>query len=270
MTQAIFRSKTPEEDELDKKLAELTLLESELAQRELDLVTLKAELQAFELKYLRVVGVRIAKLDEIEAQIAEIIAKMRPEDEIVVKEARQARSQASESAQAAGAAQEHEKAREEFKPSDSLKAVYREAAKRFHPDLATGENDRVRRTQQMVAVNAAYSAGDEDALRKMLRDWEDSPDNVSGDDVGANLIRTIRKISMVNRRLAEMAAEIELLKQSDISKLRVEVQGAESKERDILQEMAEHLDAQIAAQQKRMEELFATLIKSQKGEQKHG
>jgi hypothetical protein len=44
MTQVIFRAKSPEEDELDRKLAELTLLESELAQRELGLVTLKAEL----------------------------------------------------------------------------------------------------------------------------------------------------------------------------------------------------------------------------------
>ena len=41
-----------------------------LAQRELDLLTLQAELNEFESLYLRLVGVKYAELDEIEARIA--------------------------------------------------------------------------------------------------------------------------------------------------------------------------------------------------------
>ena len=52
MPDQIVRTKTPEERELDSKLVELAILEEELAQRELQLTTLQAELKAFELRYL--------------------------------------------------------------------------------------------------------------------------------------------------------------------------------------------------------------------------
>jgi hypothetical protein len=67
METGIRRSETPEEKELNKKKAELKTLEGELAQRELDLATLKAELHNFQNIYLSVVGIRHAELEEIEA-----------------------------------------------------------------------------------------------------------------------------------------------------------------------------------------------------------
>ena len=75
MRTEIIKGKTPEEQELSKKLSELSELEEELAQRELDLATLQAELNIFESNYLSTVGVRLAELDEIEAQVAEIKAQ---------------------------------------------------------------------------------------------------------------------------------------------------------------------------------------------------
>ena len=51
MNADIARRLTPEEQELERKRAELTVLEIELAQRELDLTTLQAELRAFEIRY---------------------------------------------------------------------------------------------------------------------------------------------------------------------------------------------------------------------------
>jgi multidrug efflux pump subunit AcrA (membrane-fusion protein) len=71
MTTGIARKQTPEELELEKKKSELSALEAELSQRELELATAQAELHTFERRYLRVVGVRYAELDDIEAQIAE-------------------------------------------------------------------------------------------------------------------------------------------------------------------------------------------------------
>ena len=63
------RRKTPEEEELDKKLADLDALESDLAQRELELATLHGGLGAFEIRYFRIIGTRYAELDEILSDI---------------------------------------------------------------------------------------------------------------------------------------------------------------------------------------------------------
>lgn len=74
MSSSLVHEQTPEEQELEKKLAELAALEAELAQRELDLATFQAELRAFEREYLQVVGIRYTELDQIEARIAEYMA----------------------------------------------------------------------------------------------------------------------------------------------------------------------------------------------------
>ena len=60
---------TPEEIELEKKRTELSVLEDDLALKELDLTTLQVSLEDLRRRYLRIVGVKLAKLDGIEAQI---------------------------------------------------------------------------------------------------------------------------------------------------------------------------------------------------------
>ncbi len=68
----------PEERELASKREEQATLEVELAERELRSANLRAELGAFERRYLHFVGVRYAELDELKAQIAERLAKEHP------------------------------------------------------------------------------------------------------------------------------------------------------------------------------------------------
>jgi hypothetical protein len=266
----IVRTRSPEEQELERKLAELESLKLKLVQRELELTTLQAELQSFELHYLRIVGIRIAKLDDIKAQIAEVFAKIHATDEIAVNEAKQARAQASESAQATGAAQVHPKVREDFTSSENIKSLFREAAKRIHPDFAIDENDRNRRTKLMAEINDAYKSGDEGRLRKILKEWKDSPENIVGDDIGAKLIRAIRKIAQVQGRLSSLESEISLLMLSDLYKLRVKVGEADTTTTKLLEEMAVQLDEQIIEQQERLDKLMDIYINAQSRNQKHG
>lgn len=270
MSDSIVRNLSPEEDELEKKFVQLNLFESELVQRELELTTLQAELQAFESRYLRVVGFKIAKLDNIKAQIAEVFAKLHPDDRVAVNDATRARVQANDSAQATGTAQAKPESNDKFKPSESIKSLYRQAAKCFHPDLAKDENDLQRRTKMMSDINAAYMEGNEDRLRTILREWEDSPDNVSGGDIGARLIRTIRNIARVQRRLSDLHSEIIMLRQSDLYLLLVKIEDAEKENRNLLHEMATQLDMQIVEQQERLDKLLDIFINSQTGKQKHG
>ena len=241
----LIRAQTPEEKELVRKLAELTVLQGELAQRELDLATLQAELHAFERMYLCIVGIRYAELDEIEAQTAEALAKAAPKNSEEQNRASQARSQANQSAKASKIGQEPGR-RGKFTPSDTLKKSYREVAKCIHPDLATDENDRTRRQHFMAEANQAYEGGNEARLREILREWESSPEAVKGDGVGAELIRVIRKIAQIERRSQAIESIIAQLRSSDLYRLKVEVERTEAEGRDLLAEMASRLDQQIA------------------------
>jgi hypothetical protein len=162
-----------------------------LAERELDLATLRAELHGFERTYLRIVGSRLAELDEIEAQIAEAGARNQPKDREAQERASQALAQAQESAQAVEAEQEAGK-REPFTPSENLQKLYREVARRIHPDLATDEGERKRRHELMTEANRASEMGDVARLEAILRDWESSPESVKGEGRGAELVRVIR------------------------------------------------------------------------------
>jgi len=245
MTTRITQIKPPEARELEKKRAELATLETRLAERELDLATLQAELHSFEGIYLRVVGSRLAELDEIEAQIAEAGARHKPKGREAQERASQARTQAQESARAVEAEQEAGK-REPFRPSENLKKLYREVAKRIHPDLATDESERQRRHELMTEANRAYEQGDEARLEAILRDWETSPESVKGEGPGAELVRVIRKIAQVEDRLKAIDAEIARLEETDLYQLKTQVDQAEEEERDLLAEMAAGVDQQVA------------------------
>jgi hypothetical protein len=246
MSSDIVPNQTPEELELQRKQAELAALEADLIQRELDLATLRAELAEFESRYLRTVGVLYAELDEIEAQIAEAQARRRPSDSEMQEQATRARARAQESSETA-----KDISVPKPKPTESLKRLFREVAKRIHPDLAANDTNRERREKLMAEVNLAYENGDEAKLRSILADWESSPDTVGGEGVGAELIRVIRKIAQIQKRLTDIDAEIQQLNTSDLYQLRAKAGEAEKQGRDLLKEMGSQVEQQVAAAKKR-------------------
>lgn len=238
--------KTPEEVELEKKQAHLAALEAELAERELELTTLEAKLHTFEREYLGVVGVRYAKLDEIEAEIAKYLAFLRPTDAIARKQALLAWEKAQTSKRTISANATASSSSRDFKPGESLKKLYREVAKRIHPDLATDEVERLRRQKLMAVANQAYESGDRQQLEEILHQWEHSPEFVKGEGIAVELIRAIRKIAQVSDRLNQIETEIATLKQSALYLLRKKVIDARIAGRDLLAEMASQLNNKIA------------------------
>src|ERR1051325_8652408 len=91
------RSLRPEDAELAQKLEELTGLQSQLADLELQLFNLRLELGEFESFYCAKVGPFYAALDELDALIAERIAQNNPNDSKATEAASAARRQADES-----------------------------------------------------------------------------------------------------------------------------------------------------------------------------
>lgn len=184
MSTQLILQVTPEDEELQRKSAELATLETELVQGELDLTTLHAELQNFDREYQQVIGTRYTELDRIEEQIAEYMAYLESSTD--------------------------------FTPSEDLKKLYREVAKRIHPDLTTDPVEKVRRQELMVAANQAYEAGDIEALKAILHSWESSPESVKGDGVVAELIRVIRKIAQCRERLRAIEQEFKAVKETEL------------------------------------------------------
>ena len=224
---------SPEEQELARKRDELAILQAELMDRELFLANLRAELAAFEGRYLREVGVLYAELDDWNAKIAELAAEA-DGTEGAKSAAAEARAQAEESYAAAHG--EAAKAAE-FSPSPELKKLFREVVKQIHPDNATDDADRAVRNGLMAQANLAYRRGDADALRKILEEYKSSPESVKGEGVAADLERVLRQIDRILKRLAQIESEVTELTSSEIAKLMAKVETATAKGRNLLAEM---------------------------------
>jgi hypothetical protein len=247
----------PEEIELELKQTKLRELEDILANKELELVTTQGELFDFQKVYLGTVGRKIAELDEIEAKIAEILAKKLPKDEVSKKKASEARRRADDSSYAYQF-EEVSDVPDRIPPSPSLKQLYREIAKKIHPDLAANEEDRSRREEFMKRVNEAYKDGNEEKLRQILKEWESSSERVEGEGIGAELIRTIRKIDNVENRIKAIQGELEELFSSELYRLWQKVEEAHSEQKDLLQEMVNHLDEKVSNRKLELQSLLST------------
>jgi len=249
MSGEIVRQLTPEEAELVRKREELASVRAVLAERELELIDLRAQLQSFEGLYLRQVGVLYAELDDWDARVAEL--------EAALEDSPAARTRAEHARQRADGTHEatHGEASKvpDFKPSAELKGLFRDAAKRIHPDFAKDDADRKRRTHFMAVVNEAYSRGDADALQRALDEYGEASEALPGEGIGAELVRIIRQIAAARKHVAAIEHELISLRASEIAKLRQDVESAEQQGRDLLAELAKGISEQVERARKEYE-----------------
>lgn len=244
---------SPEEEELARKQSYLAGLETRLADQELALATLRAELRAFEHRYLELVGRRYVELDLLEALIAEAQYRSKPSDPAAQRRAETARTRATESQQSIDSLVPTSQEQPTY--SETLRELYRQAAKLLHPDLAVDPSQRDIRKQRMAEVNAAYEDGDEAKLREIIRNWHASPETVEGSGTAADLVRAIRKIAQVESRLHGIALEFERIRAGELFDLSQKTAAAKEEGRDLLAEMAARIDGQIADARRRLKEI---------------
>jgi hypothetical protein len=233
----------PEEDELARLNAEQARLQDQVASAELTLRTIKAETAVFQHRYYRKVGRLYAELDALDAELAKLRVRQRPNDAAVHEEARAADHRAKKSAEEVGLSEACPEPRPTMDPG--FKEAYRRAVKLLHPDLATTERERQRRTESMVQVNLAYERGDQKAIQQLMEDFGRDPDAIVGEDVASCIVKAIRRIAQLHGRLGELQLEIEADKKAEIFKLRQRVEEAEAIGRNPLGDLAEELMQQI-------------------------
>jgi hypothetical protein len=228
--------------ELAEKRERLAELRTLLGEREADVAQLRSQMKAFEGNYLRRVGVLYAELDEIAARITEREVDLY-DSEAARRRAQEARERARETHEAAFGADAEP---EEFDPSPSLKTLFREVAKRIHPDFARDEAEQKHFTLLMMRANQAYSRGDGETLQRLLDDHLEVNATVGDEGEGAELLRVARQIQHAERDVAALDGERERLLASEIGQLYTDAEAAAREERDLLAELAAGLRERIA------------------------
>jgi len=126
----------------------------------------------------------------------------------------------------------------------ALKQLYRQLARRFHPDLALDEGDRAWRTDLMMAINAAYAAGDLAGLQQLADEPDRAPRAAQSDEELAAALQ--REVDHCRRRLTEITAELATLERHDSARLLRRAERSAAEGRDLLGELAADLRRRIA------------------------
>ncbi|MDP2808900.1 MAG: J domain-containing protein [Rhodocyclaceae bacterium] len=234
-------------DETARLRAELEVLTQELSELELELATAQAEIADFTRRYHALIGTRMAELDGLQAEIADRRAAAAIDDADARHAAKTARARAEQSRRESErfAEVEREPCRP-FRPTGDLKKLYRQLAQKIHPDRARNEADRAWRTQLMSEANRAYRAGDEVALQEVIALWQEGAGRSRANETSLPADLTTQ-VARLKRRIEEIEHELNRLFGSKLYELFTAANMARRAGRDLLQEMADRLDAQIAA-----------------------
>lgn len=235
-----------QELELGRLEVEQAQLEEQVALYELERETTITEVARFQKRYYDVVGRLYVELDSLLANMALLELASRPEDMAAQEAAQAAQEQARQSAEEAGLMEAQPEPAAEITPE--CRKAYRKAAMLMHPDRATTDAERERRTQMMARVNLAYESGDLAALEKLIIEFGEDPEAIAGMDIPSRLLKAGRRIAQLRRRTAEIEQELDELRLSGMFMLMTAVIDAEAKGDDPLGELAAQLLKKISRQ----------------------
>jgi hypothetical protein len=216
----------------ERLAAELAAVTEALAGARLELQDVKARFAVLTRFHDRLLAPLYAELDDVHAQIAELLAERSgsPGDQA---DAEAARARAQESASTAeaiadedaaapnddGGGQTRVSADAPPRPrrSDRVRTLFRTLIKLCHPDLATGEEDRLRREEFTARVNSAYASNDAAWLADLAREWESG---TTGPPLPQRDVPELRAaLDAARRQLAEVRAEITRLTTTGLGEL---------------------------------------------------
>lgn len=137
-----------------------------------------------------------------------------------------------------------------IRPGREAQRLYRELARKAHPDLAQDEAEKKRRSEFIARVNEAYTYADEELLRELAAEWEAGPvpEEVLPSEAEV-LYARLEWLAERKEKLAEMAADLEGSAIGQMMKL------APDDPDGLLNEIAESLLMQVAHREARLAEL---------------
>ncbi|MFF3455527.1 J domain-containing protein [Streptomyces sp. NPDC002730] len=235
------------------RAAEQALIEFEIA-----LETFRVEVENFSRLHHQRLGPMYARLDELDAQIAEARAAATgdPED---LRKAQEARAMVmpmpgvdelfhdwmdSDGLSPEAAAMLNDqpvRAPKRVRPSEEARKLYRELARKAHPDLAQDETERARRDEFITRVNAAYALGDAAMLKELAEEWAAGP--VPPEQQLSESEELYARLEWLSQRKELLTAVAQELEESAIGAM---LRMAPDDPDRLLEEIAEQLLAQVA------------------------
>ncbi|WP_107068134.1 hypothetical protein [Streptomyces sp. CT34] len=249
-------------DEATRRLAKaVRAAEQALIEFEIAVETFRVEVENFSRLHHQRLGPMYARLDELDAQIAEAVAARTgdPED---IRKAREARASVLPMPEVeelfhgwlgseglfpeaqAMLTDQPVRPPQKVRPSEEARKVYHELVRKAHPDLARDDAERARRDGFIARVNAAYGLGDEAALRELVREWEAGPAPVEERlSESEELYARLEWLARRKELLAAVAGELEA------SAIGAMIKMAPEDPDGLLDEIAEKLLADVAARE---------------------
>ncbi|MFE4396279.1 MULTISPECIES: rhodanese-like domain-containing protein [Streptomycetaceae] len=253
----------PEQQALEERVAaaELAWLSMDV-----DVQTLRVEIDNFALIHHQLLGPLYARLDELDALVAEAVAARTglPED---LRRAAEARRQVDElpdldalfdsvreqTGQDGEPAPPPPAAPERVRPGKEAQRIYRELVRRAHPDLTTDPGEQQRRAAFLVRVNEAYAYGDAGALGALAAEWSTAPEAAPAVDSPDRSDWLRRRLDWLTAKIAETATEQVRLEQTPMGQL---LALAPQDPDRLLEQLAEELLAKAARQQAELARLL--------------
>lgn len=142
------------------------------------------------------------------------------------------------------------------------KRLYRELARRFHPDLAATALERSYRTEMMTAVNTAYARQDLQALYDLAGELEPGEIAELAGIESAEMRRLRESIMQARRQRRKARQQLKLLRQENTARLWRRAQAIEEEGKDwwsVVQDdlasAVEHLQAEVNGLQEQLARL---------------
>ncbi len=270
MSHAIVRARSPEEREYDRYLGEVEVRKRRAADLQAELESLRHVLGRFEVEYHARVGSLFVELDRVRVSIDEYerrIALLKGdanadpatvEQEVGAEFAGRREEVHAEEEEARrfeqAFRQEQELPRLGTDDEAEIKRLYRDLAKRHHPDLARTETDRLRREVTMQRVNAAFRSRDLDALRTILQEAEVEDPGFEARSLGEKLIWAIREVARLDGVIADLEGQIANLRANDTFSLWSRAEAGEP----VIAALEKDLQTEITTMRERLAVLIST------------
>lgn len=245
--------------------ASLKLLQNELIEAETRLAERLAAIHAFEFELRKRIEPFVRQLEALEAKIKEEFRRLEAEWQEKAGEEKWSFDEAASTGEYRYHSEDSKEAPQKLDEEQKveIKQLYRQLARRFHPDMGVDEADRSYRTQMMMAINAAYTAGDIEKLQLLALE-PDAAQHLDFAQTDEQLAEGIElEIGRLQRRLEEITHELGRLDKHHSTRLMRRKKKSEAAGRNFFAELIHELREKIFQKEMDLEWLQSEEVQSE-------